>query len=281
MRRIVWSVILSTLATTAALAWSHEGHEVVGDVALKHLNQTASNAVMAIILDASHISEVTNILGAATWPDDIRDSTPGSPFPPGKFHATAAAIDFKTRFPDHTGWHFDNYPLEGAKYSPDGTFSKPNDVVHEITHCIDALEGKTNDLNSKEALVWLVHLVGDIHQPMHVACGYYTFGSGKKINLHRTLSDPHAEFSDTGGNGLELTQGSPTSFHHFWDQDMVEANDSSESKLANLVEAQMATFTFTPNTGPIHDWAANWLNDSLKLADSISLMLRETRERKA
>src|ERR1051326_5996959 len=107
MRKILCSVIFSILTTTAALAWSHEGHEVVGDVALKHLNQGASNAVMAIILDGSRIAEVTTILGAATWPDDIRD-------PNGVFHSTTAAQNFKGRFPDHTAWHFDDYPLEGA-----------------------------------------------------------------------------------------------------------------------------------------------------------------------
>ena len=264
MRTILCSVILSALTTTAALAWSHEGHEVVGDVALRHLSQAASNAVMAIILNTSKVAEVTSILGAATWPDDIRD-------PNGVFHSTTAAQDFKTRFPDHTAWHFDDYPLEGVAYSPNGPFSKPNDVVHEINRCIDVLEGKTNDLNSKEAMAWLVHLVGDLHQPMHAACGFYTFGRRKKITLHKTLSDPHTEFSDAGGNGLELTGGSTTTFHHFWDQDMVEANSSSETTLATMIEAQMTTLTFTPNSGPVRDWAANWLNDSLKVADTIYL----------
>ena len=269
MRTIFCSAILSTLTTTAALAWSHEGHEVVGDVALKHLNQAASNAVMAIILNTTNVTEVTNITGAATWPDDIRDKTPGSPIPPGKFFDTDAAKNFKTRFPDHTGWHFDNYPLKGVTYSPDGPFSKSNDIVHEITHCLDVLEGTKTNLNSKEALVWLVHLVGDIHQPMHAACGYYTF-DGNLIKLDRSPPEPHPEFSDTGGNGLKLP-GDQLSFHHFWDQDMVTANSSIETNLAKLIEARIAGTTFAPNSGAIRGWAAKWLNDSVTLANTIYL----------
>src|SRR5882672_1362262 len=230
MKKVLVLIGITVLTWTSAFAWSHEGHQVIGDVAFSRLHKAASNAVMAILLDASQIPEVTNIISAATWPDDIRDSKPPSPIPSGKFHDSKAALDFKGRFPDNTGWHFDNYPLEGVTYTANGIFSKSNDIVHEITHCIDVLEHKSTDMNSKEALVWLVHLVGDIHQPMHVACGYYTIDNHDVVKLDKTPSDPHALFSDRGGNGLKL-KPSDEAFHHFWDQDMVEANNGEESKL--------------------------------------------------
>jgi hypothetical protein len=251
-----------------ALAWGHEGHQAIADVAFAHLDEKARTAVLAII-NKNTIPEITNLVGAATWPDEIRDSKP--PFPSGKFHKTAAALNFKARFPDHTHWHFDDYPLEGKKYSLDGAFSKPNDVVHKILACIDRLEGIPSPLKQEEALAYLAHLVGDIHQPLHVACGYYRIDPDGTAHLQRRATSPHAFAFDRGGNSITWHHlASTPSFHHFWDVDMVTATSGQESTLARAIDNRMHSMIFGASLkSRRRKWPISWANDSIKVSDKI------------
>ncbi len=265
-KTILWAGTM-VVSVVSAFGWGHEGHEAIADVALKHLNSTARNAVVTI-LNSQQIPEITNIAGAATWPDDIKDGHP--PFQ-GKFRNTTAAQDFKTRFPDHEHWHFVNYPLEGTSYSLTGAFSKPNDIVHQINLCIDVLEAPAGGtLNKSEALAFLTHLVGDLHQPLHVACGYYTLDSQNIATLKKNPQAPHDARHERGGNGLHFMIGSTTNnLHSFWDANLVSANGSAEATLVKRLEMNLPTLHPNPDTGAIRDWAALWASDSIARADAV------------
>ena len=251
----------------SAFGWGHEGHEAVADVALKHLNPAANTAITAI-LNSGEIPEITTLSNAATWPDDIKDGVP--PYR-GRCWDTVAAKSFKTRFPDHTKWHYVNYPLEGVSYSLSGAFSKPNDIVHQINLCIDVLEGPSGGtLNKSEALAFLVHLVGDLHQPLHVACGYYSLGTHNEVTLTKSPAMPHDACHERGGNGLWWVSGSTTNnLHSFWDANLVSANGSTEAKLVTRLDANLQVLNLPVDTGAIRGWAAKWANDSISKADLI------------
>jgi hypothetical protein len=115
-------------------------------------------------------------------------------------------------------------------------------------------------------LCFVVHLVGDIHQPLHVACGYYTLGKKKRITLDKTPDQPHSFYSDRGGNNVNL-KGASAEFHGLWDNNLVSSNATKEAQLVTMIEGN--ALTFTPNTGPIRGWAANWVNSSITLADNV------------
>jgi S1/P1 nuclease len=251
----------------SAFGWGHEGHEAIADVALKHLSIKASAAV-STILASQEIQEVTTLAGAATWPDDIKDGQP--PFQ-GKFRNTTAAQNFKGRFPDHTKWHFVNYPLEGPSYSLTGAFSKPNDIVHQINLCIDVLESPPGGvLNKSEALAFLVHLVGDLHQPLHVACGYYTLDGQNVATLVKNPQAPHDARHERGGNGLHFMIGSTEhNLHSFWDVDLVSANGSAEGTLVKRLDSNLAVLNLSSDSGAVRGWAPIWLDDSMAKADAV------------
>jgi hypothetical protein len=256
------------MSMASAFGWGHEGHAAIADVALKHLSFKASSAI-STILASGEIAEVTTLAGAATWPDDIKDGHP--PFTPGQFHNTPAALDFKGRFLDHTNWHFVNYPLEGPPYSLTGPFSKTNDIVHRINLCIDVLESPPGGvLKKSEALAFLVHLVGDLHQPLHVACGYYTLDAQKIATLVKSPAKPHDALHDRGGNGLHFKPtSSDPNLHSFWDNDLVRANGSAEGTLVTRLDANLAVLNLSSDTGAVRDWPPIWLNDSAAKSDAV------------
>ncbi len=130
-------IAISTLVSFEnALAWGSIGHRIIGQVADKHLTPKAALRISQII--------GTNSLGdVATWMDDVRGTKEGQ-----------AMAD----------WHFQRVEACGGK---------PGECHHnkcagpKIDEQIDAL--RSNNGNQKKAMRVLVHLVGDVHQPLHAA----------------------------------------------------------------------------------------------------------------
>lgn len=91
-------------------------------------------------------------------------------------------------------------------YAPDGPFSSPDDVVNAIGAAVDVLEGKSQQFTKAQALRILVHLVADVHQPLHSVAGYFdcTDPTDPKLIGDPTLAQklPH----DRGGNQLFYTK---------------------------------------------------------------------------
>lgn len=119
--------------------WSKTGHRVIGAVAEKHLNRKARKAIDNI-LEGKTLAEVSN------FADDIKAERTYSSFSP---------------------WHYVNFPSDeryiDSEPSPDG------DVVMGIEKCVSILKDPgTSEEDVVFYLKMLVHLVGDLHQPMHV-----------------------------------------------------------------------------------------------------------------
>jgi len=202
MKKIISLILIVPLFVSQAMAWGQTGHRVVGLVAQEHLNKKAQKKVMQVLQNNS-LAEVAN------WMDDIKSD---------------AAYN-------HThDWHWVTIP-DGMKYEQ--TEKNPKgDLLMKIEEIVAAL--KTHNLSpEKEAenLKYLAHLVGDLHQPLHVG--------GK---------------DDTGGNAVKLQWfGQPSNLHRVWDSDMIDGKDLSYTELAN--------FLGEPTKAQVKEWQAPTVRD--------------------
>jgi S1/P1 Nuclease len=216
----------------SASAWGPEGHRMVGDIAQGLLSDRAAREV-AWLLGNDRLADRTpsgraNLGEIANWADEIRDQ------PWSK---------------KYSQWHYDNLPLcEEApreKVCPRG-----NCASGRLAQQLDILKDRARPRRDRnEALKWIVHLAGDIHQPLHAA-------------------DHH----DRGGNTVAVvffgqTEGrrGPLNLHTIWDEQLVErliAERGGESAIASapLSVADRAA------------WAAGtidaWMRESNALARS-------------
>lgn len=251
-----------------AFGFGHEGHEAVAILALQklHADQAANDPKAAVALQ-----NITKLLGnedmaaVAVWADWVRLKETNL--------STTVIHDIDARFPGNGDWHFVDLPLGTSAYATNAVSAQDNDVVHGINKCIAMLESADTSAEQDHHLValkFLVHLVGDIHQPLHVACGYY------QTNKSGIVRDPVKAASlpdDRGGNQLLSTASSHSaSLHHLWDSDLVFAQTSlavskvQGSDVANALSGDMTANLFPKATGDHHDWAAKWATDSTRAA---------------
>ncbi len=203
MKRLILSVIVSTVALTA-FGWGPTGHRAMGYIAEKHLNKKAKKAIERILGGQS-------IAMVSTWMDEIRsDST---------YDYTA-------------DWHWvtipDGMTYEQAEKNPNG------DVIESIQRIIAELKSKK--LTSKqeaERLKWLIHLVGDIHQPLHVGKGNDRGGNDVRVNWFRSDSN----------------------LHRVWDSDMIDDTRLSYTELAESLDKPALSQIQAWQKAGVKDWA--------------------------
>src|ERR1051326_5737794 len=263
MKRFIFAAGLLACTTLASFAWGKLGHQVIATSAVAKLDPAAKSAVLNILAN-SETHEISAPTNAATWPDDIK--------PGHSLSGTAATKAFNTKNPHNDNWHFANYPLEGT-YTLTGEFSAKSDVVHAINHCIDVLEHKSGATNMSDAqtLAFLIHLVGDLHQPLHVGCGYYELGAQNVVELVRDPGHASGLPHDVGGN--KLVWGHPgrfqPEFHALWDDTLVNANSSVSRTLNQKIASNWNNVHLATRPPDYHHWAESWANDSIALANRV------------
>jgi S1/P1 Nuclease len=212
-RQMLASLLLVPAFAPAALAWGNLGHRAVGRIAERHLTPQATRAV-AELLAPEELAYVT------TWADEIR---------PDPAWAKAAP------------WHYVTIP-NGETYD-----SSKKDAGGDILEAIPRFERTLADRDAPraervQALKWLGHLVGDLHQPLHVGRG-----------------------DDRGGNDiLVLWFNEPTNLHAVWDNKIIETAELSFSELAALVDH--------PTPEQVREWQGTgpraWALESQQLRDA-------------
>jgi nuclease S1 len=166
---LVLSVVLAA-APRAARAWSDPAHRIVANVAEARLSPAARRLVRDILGDRP----LADVAGWADKQDD-RATRP---------------------------WHYVNVPYTARGYDAARDCPSGGCVVAALERSAATLRDATTDLDRADALRWLVHLVADVHQPLHA-------GDGR----------------DRGGNTLEVRfahRRNPVSFHHVWDTEVVQ-----------------------------------------------------------
>ena len=287
MRRTVALLAVLLLTTSQAAAWSAPGHEAIAEVAQARLSPAARTALGRILEERDDLSPGA-LAAIAVWPDQVRTRAAHGTIAKGWTDADVTeADDFNRDNPRNGEWHFVNLPLGAAGYPPDPVapgnplraFVGPDDIVHALNQVIVILESPTETLgfSKRQAVRFLVHLVGDIHQPMHVTTGYYDTKKTAFKTKPVRIDDPAQAgkggvLGDRGGNGLHFAPS--VELHALWDRCLpnlalqldCRANNPQTlaAGLAGLVTpAAIAQFT-TP--GDHHTWAAVWATDSLQQA---------------
>jgi hypothetical protein len=201
------------MGSLPTFAWDETGHKITAYIAWQRMTPEAKDRVIKTLLAAPEDSDIgTFFVGygsrtadarrreyfmtIATWPDIIRDK------------------NFNTRFTKYanSNWHYTDtfWKYEGGK-SVLVESSEENGLAMKKLHDFDGLiRSSAPDAEKAVAIAWLEHLIGDIHQPLHM--------SGK-------VSDSNPK-GDQGGNLFLLTpKGTPRdkqeNLHWFWDSIVV------------------------------------------------------------
>lgn len=205
------SVLLAAcfVFVTSVRAWDPTGHSVVAQLAWKSMNNPTKAAVINALKTAPPASRIRQFLPAnvnswptnvndpiyeqlfqfvATWPDFVRPEK-GNPRPTDVFH--------------HGNWHF-----RDTFWNASDNSNSSIDPEGELVDILSEFSRAGSSENPGVQVAWIVHLVGDVHQPLHC--------SGRITN------DPVEKDGDHGGNEFCLEPGCRDnirllSLHWFWD----------------------------------------------------------------
>jgi len=257
---------LMFLCSSPALGWGNRGHRTVGRVAQLHLEGTNTLTRISQILEPGETLE-----SVANWADTVKDA---DRFRPNAQHPDADTRHFfrDGRNRNNRVWHFVDLPLGCASYDACPAFTESSDIVHMIRLCVRRLRGENiPQLTTRNALRMLVHLVGDLHQPLHVGVGFVDEnGPGNSIVIVRapaTILDNELP-NDRGGNRLRISGATSNNLHSFWDADMVDLAMGSQSVLAfsQTLKNDIAPEPSWNGQGDFRTWAAQWASDSLRVS---------------
>lgn len=168
MKRLLCSLLFcfTLLQTTTTLAWSERGHSLVAQVAFNYLDPT-TRKVLTEYLDGMTIQE------AANWMDEIKGDK---------------KYDYLRKL------HYIN-----AERGQKITLNNEENIIGALTTTIEELKNyKTlSKAEVKIKLCILFHLVGDLHQPLHVGYGDDRGGNNYQINFYGRGTNLHS-FYDSG-----------------------------------------------------------------------------------
>ncbi|MGA7129187.1 MAG: S1/P1 nuclease, partial [Chthoniobacterales bacterium] len=137
-----------------------------------------------------------------------------------------------------------------------------------IKRCVAVLEranSSADDFTKPQALRLLIHLVGDIHQPLHCGTGFYDLSD---LSHPVLITDPKqcsGKPNDRGGNDLFFGLDPTQEVHALWDESLVFAihNSADYRSLADWLDS---TRFVGPTAGDYHAWAEQWAIDSVQQA---------------
>lgn len=265
--RSAFAAIVPLVLTIApsAFAFSRVGHETIAQLAYQspELSPKAKAAIDKLLSASNplHPGQPEAVTDAAEWPDEIKP-------PYGAYSKYPWAKSFIETHPNHHLWHFVNFPVGSPKYdSTQAEYAVPTDIVHSVEGCVAILEGKGgyDNLTQLDALRYLLHLVGDAHQPLHTIEGFFDVQNPAKPKLLPANQPiPATAWKDSGGNGLYY--GADTELHAAWDDVIVNAIAGKDTqKLVSTLSPSVKSSNYgTP--GDYHNWITSWVSDSMTVA---------------
>ena len=201
MKRLITAAIL--LAFTApAFGWSKQGHQLVGELAQRELTPAARAEVDRLLAG----EPVPTLAGVSTWADEIRAESR---------RGVNALGERSSR------WHYVNFPDPHCRYDAARDCPGGDCVIGAITAQAAILADRgRSDEDRRNALKFVVHFVGDAHQPMHAGLASDRGGNNFQVNYR--------------GKGAPEGQG--TNLHGTWDYWLLQSagldNRSYVQKLA-------------------------------------------------
>jgi hypothetical protein len=198
------SVLCLSIICSSAFSWGATGHRVTGLIASKHLNKK-SRSQLERVLNGQSLDM------ASTWMDEIRSDT---------------------TYQNMTDWHW--VTIEDGKTYEEMVKNPKGDLIFTIERLIQELKNKSvSGQKEAEYVRMLIHLIGDLHMPLHVGRG-----------------------ADAGGNAIKLTWfQSETNLHRVWDEDMIDQTRLSYTELASSLDKPTAAQLSSWRNSGVRDWA--------------------------
>ncbi len=207
-------------APAPACAWDYAGHRIVGAIADIVLQRERPDTY-ARVLELLERKGQKRVLGeVAVFPDCAKDEL--------KFcgrRPSEEETEYVLSNNAHKSFHFTNSPFQQKKYLAGGAGTQETDIVQMIRHTVVQLLGRTPDykfgvkLKDVEALWLLAHLIGDLHQPLHIGQAY--FDTTCKNIINPNASNTIEAVTTLGGNTIKLTGNEAPSLHIYWDSNAV------------------------------------------------------------
>ena len=207
------------ITSTNCLAWGQQGHRVTGQIAESYLNAQSKQQLSAI-MGAESLAE------SATYPDEMRASK-------DEFWQKTANPYHYVTLADGEHYHNHDAPDEG-------------DAVTALKKFTEVLQNSKSSAADKQLAVrFIVHLIGDLHQPLHV--------SAKARD-------------DMGGNKIKLKYfGQDSNLHKVWDSEMIDKQQLSYTEYASTLLRHIAK-------DEANTWSAldvgSWIHESANLRET-------------
>jgi hypothetical protein len=228
------AVVLFSVAPSA-FAWGCDGHKVVAKIAYERLSREAKAAANALLAQLPFDPAVNHyctsdgnlFVDVSTWADDIR----------------------KVR-PETASWHYVNLPLGTTKYDAKYCPQKQSCVVEAIGKQLAILRDENaTAADQSMALLFVIHFVGDLHQPLHDTSNNDRGGNCVPVTFY----------------GTEPVESENESFrpnlHSVWDVELVTKamNGKSVSDFAAFLEGEFGheTETWAKQQVDVAGWAVN------------------------
>jgi hypothetical protein len=205
------------------LAWGADGHRAVAAIAIKLLPPDKAQAANNLL---SNSDVDRDFIDAASYADEvIRERDHRHVFSP---------------------WHFVDWPADAATYSD--SFCDPDCIVNELPKQIEAMRTSTNTEAKALAMSWVIHLMGDLHQPIHV-----TDRGDRGGNDFKVTYNGRTRCRESNSTGTETK----VELHSVWDSCLVFTleNGRTFDKLADDLRGNLTTYKGHPAaSGTMMDW---------------------------
>jgi hypothetical protein len=205
---------VASFATNTSPFWGQTGHRVVGEIAYSHLTKKAKKNLEKLL-------KGEGLAIISTYADEIKSDNAYRKF---------------------SAWHYVNFK-EGEAYET-GEKNPKGDLIQGIKECQKII---SNPASSEEDKVFyvkmLVHLIGDLHQPLHTGRAEDRGGNAIKVNWFR----------------------GKTNLHAVWDSKMIESYNMTYSELSTNLDYFSKNQKVAIQKGTIIDWA----NESRELAKTV------------
>lgn len=192
-----------------AFSWGKTGHRIVAEIAERHLDTIAKKEIKKLL-------GTDDLSRSSTWADEIRS---------------------EEKFNYMIPWHYVSIP-NGKKYL-DQKRNKEGDLIETLFRLEESLRDvKTSETKKVEALKFIIHGLGDLHQPLHVGLP-----------------------EDRGGNSIKLKWfKNETNLHVVWDENLIAFEELSYLEYANYLDHFSEEEKKDYENGNFLDWAEESLS---------------------
>lgn len=214
-------LLVALVLSAPVHAWGQLGHRVVAQLAERDLTPAAREEVARLLADQPD----PTLAGVATWADELRGHDP----------------DLGRR---SASWHYVNIAESNCRYSAPRDCPGGNCVVEAIrTQTAILADPRRSQAERAQALKFVVHFVGDAHQPMHAGYAHDRGGNDKQLNF----------------------RGRGTNLHAFWDSGMFNSQQLSGDAWLTRIAAH-APSADARKPASAQPAAAQWVEAACRIA---------------